>query len=357
MSVFSWSQTAANNDDADSSVNWREGQSPGSVNNSARAMMAALAKFRDDAAGNLVTAGSSTVYTLTTNQVFTALTDGISVTARMDETSGAAPTLNVDGLGAKSIAGVYGTAIPTGYLRAGGVYTFVYDSTDDKFIVHGYAGHVVPLSDGGTGAALADPGADRIAFWDDSAGAVTWLVPSTGLAISTTNLALSHLGLESLSDPGGDRIFFWDDSETASKWLQTGDGVEISGTTLQANIASQAEMETGTATDVVVPIGRQHYHPGHPKAWGKANSAGTINADYGVSSVTDNGTGDITWTWDTAFSNTQYCAVPGVFESGISLRAPYVESQASSNVSVQVVNGVPDATDPEQNYIAVFGDQ
>jgi hypothetical protein len=357
MTVFSWSTTAANNDDSDSTVNWREGQSPGSVNNSARAMMAALAKFRDDAAGNLVTAGTSTAYTLTTNQVFTALTDGIAVTARMDETSGAAPTLNLDGLGAKSIAGVYGTAIPTGYLRGGGVYTFVYDSTDDKFIVHGYAGHTVPLSEGGTGAVLADPGADRIAFWDDSAGAVTWLVPSTGLAISTTNLALSHLGLEALSDPGADRMFFWDDSETAAKFLQTGDGVEISGTTLQANIASQAEMETGSATDVVVPVGRLHYHPASPKAWGEADADGNINADYGVSSVTDHGTGDITWTWDTAFSSGGYSAVPGAREtSGSNIRNCYLSSQDVTNARIQCVNATPSVSDPDSHYIVALGD-
>jgi len=35
---------------------------------------------------------------------------------------------------------------------------------------------------------LADPNADKIAFWDDTAGAFTWLTPNTGLSISTTNL-------------------------------------------------------------------------------------------------------------------------------------------------------------------------
>ncbi len=144
MTVFTWSTTAANNDDADTSVNWVEGQAPSTINNSARAMMAAIAKWRDDLSGNLVTAGTSTAYTLTTNQVFTALTDGIMVTARMDEVNGASPTLNVDGLGAKSIASVYGTAIGTGLLKAGGVYTFVYDATDDKWIVHGATWNDIP---------------------------------------------------------------------------------------------------------------------------------------------------------------------------------------------------------------------
>jgi len=48
----------------------------------------------------------------------------------------------------------------------------------------------VALADGGTGASLTDPNADRIMFWDDSAGAVTWLTPSTGLTISTTNMTV-----------------------------------------------------------------------------------------------------------------------------------------------------------------------
>ena len=37
------------------------------------------------------------------------------------------------------------------------------------------AGTDVALADGGTGASLVDPGGDRITFWDDSAGAITWL--------------------------------------------------------------------------------------------------------------------------------------------------------------------------------------
>lgn len=44
------------------------------------------------------------------------------------------------------------------------------------------------LADGGTGASLSDPNADRVMFWDESAGAVTWLAPGTGMEISGTNL-------------------------------------------------------------------------------------------------------------------------------------------------------------------------
>lgn len=47
----------------------------------------------------------------------------------------------------------------------------------------------VALADGGTGASLSDPNADRILFWDDSGGAVTWLTPGNGLTITTTTIA------------------------------------------------------------------------------------------------------------------------------------------------------------------------
>jgi hypothetical protein len=44
------------------------------------------------------------------------------------------------------------------------------------------------LADGGTGASLVDPNADRVLFWDDSAGAMTWLAPGNSVAITTTTL-------------------------------------------------------------------------------------------------------------------------------------------------------------------------
>jgi hypothetical protein len=47
----------------------------------------------------------------------------------------------------------------------------------------------IALADGGTGASLADPGADRIMFWDESANAVTWLTAGTGLTITGTSIA------------------------------------------------------------------------------------------------------------------------------------------------------------------------
>jgi hypothetical protein len=55
MTIYKWSQTASVDAAADSTINWAEGQAPSSVNDSARAMMAATAKYRDDIAGAIVT--------------------------------------------------------------------------------------------------------------------------------------------------------------------------------------------------------------------------------------------------------------------------------------------------------------
>lgn len=129
-----WSTTANNNSTADDTIGWAEGQAPSTVNNSARAMMAAVAEFRKDIAGMLVTGGTSTAYTLTTNEGLT-LADGVVVVCRMSATNGAAPTLNVDSTGAVAIQSVQGTAVLAGELRSGGIYAFTYYAASAAWIV------------------------------------------------------------------------------------------------------------------------------------------------------------------------------------------------------------------------------
>lgn len=48
---------------------------------------------------------------------------------------------------------------------------------------------------------LTDPGADRLMFWDDSAGLVAWLTPSAALEISTTSIrVLETIGISVVSE-------------------------------------------------------------------------------------------------------------------------------------------------------------
>ena len=105
MTLYKWSQTASSDATADSTINWAEGQAPSSVNDSARAMMAATAKYRDDIAGAIVTGGTSTgVYDFILRGVRHARpSHGQMIAFTPHTTNGATVTLNVDGLGAKPL--------------------------------------------------------------------------------------------------------------------------------------------------------------------------------------------------------------------------------------------------------------
>ena len=173
--VDSWSQTASSNASADSSVNWAEGMSPASVNDSSRAGMASVAKWRDDNNGSLLTGGSSTAYTVTTNQGFASYSalNGRSLTIRFNATSGAAPTLAVDGLAAKVIRIDATTAPSTGAIRANSIHRLTYDNALQIWIVH-------------SGHSLVEPG--RISPHAASSAPNGWLL-CDGSAVSRTTYA------------------------------------------------------------------------------------------------------------------------------------------------------------------------
>src|SRR5215203_5172417 len=97
MTLYKWSKTAENNATVDSSVNWQEGQAPSSVNDSARAMMASVAKWRDDINGINVTGGSGTAYSLTSNQIFATNGNGYTVQFTPGTSNTGAVTLSIDG--------------------------------------------------------------------------------------------------------------------------------------------------------------------------------------------------------------------------------------------------------------------
>ncbi|HEV8606099.1 MAG TPA: hypothetical protein VGQ99_12070 [Tepidisphaeraceae bacterium] len=137
--LYIWSKTAGSNSIADASINWAEGQAPSTVNDSARAMMARIAEYRDDVSGSLLTTGGSTAYTIFTNENFDSLAhlDKQTLTICAHVTSGASPTLSVDGLTAKPIQSSTGVAVTAGGLVVGTQYRMTYYNTAGEFIVDG----------------------------------------------------------------------------------------------------------------------------------------------------------------------------------------------------------------------------
>jgi len=133
MAFWSWSRSAGSNTTADSTINWAEGQAPSTVNDSARAMMARTAEWRDDIFGAIATAGTSTAYTLTSYQVFDTLAhmanQMVAFTPHTSNTSTAC-TLNVDGLGAKPLRLAPNADLPAGTLVQGTPYIATYNNSD-----------------------------------------------------------------------------------------------------------------------------------------------------------------------------------------------------------------------------------
>lgn len=130
MPFWSWSKTASTNATADATVNWAEGQSPSSINDSARAMMARLAEYRDDASGGLVTTGTASAYVLATNQgIASSPQFGQVLAFFVHATNNANATLSVDGGPAAPIVINTAGPIPAGTLIILTPYTVVYDGT------------------------------------------------------------------------------------------------------------------------------------------------------------------------------------------------------------------------------------
>jgi hypothetical protein len=122
---WTWSKTAATNASVDSSVNWAEGQPPSSINDSARAMMARIAEYRDDNSGAIIGTGTASAYAITTNQPYSAVGDLFlsTFTFLCPATNADGVTLNVNSLGALPIRTSDGGSCPAGTLLQNGIYT------------------------------------------------------------------------------------------------------------------------------------------------------------------------------------------------------------------------------------------
>lgn len=141
MPFWEWSKTAASNATADPTINWAEGQSPSSVNDSARAMMARTAEWRDDISGTLTMGGTSTAYTVTTNEGLQAQPqDGQRLSVRAAAVNGIAATLTADGGNTYPFQNVAGTALTAGLMQSGGVYDISFSLAAGAWLIVGYLG-------------------------------------------------------------------------------------------------------------------------------------------------------------------------------------------------------------------------
>jgi hypothetical protein len=106
----------------------------------------------------------------------------------------------------------------------------------------------------------------------------------------------------------------------------------------------------------------QHRHPGHPKTWlHSALSAGVPqnSASENVSSVSDNGVGDMSITFTTAFSSNAWAKIATAEVSFGNNRFVFFEdtTPSGSNTRIICTNAGGTVSDPDRYDFCGLGDQ
>lgn len=149
MTFWKWSRTASSNATADGTSPWPEGMPGAQVNDSARGLMAAAAKYRDDVAGGTLTTGTATAYEVATYQGFDTLAhlDKNVIVFVPHIANGNTVTLKVDGLTPKPLRSAPSVELASGFLTAGVPVAATYYAATDECILHGvYKPAIAPLS-------------------------------------------------------------------------------------------------------------------------------------------------------------------------------------------------------------------
>lgn len=126
-------------------------------------------------------------------------------------------------------------------------------------------------------------------------------------------------------------------------------------------LAVQSEMEAASSASLAVTPGRQHFHPGHPKAGGVFDgTAGTpafASGDYGMGAITDSGGGNYVVAVDTAFANENYwISGATAFDTLHGFFNEDDGSRTTSSTRVRVANENGTSTDRVLNSISLWGD-
>lgn len=291
--------------------------------------------------------GTVTVYDSETTNLRAVYTDtGLS--------SSATNPIPLDSSGRHEQGMVYtaATAYKVVVKNSSGVTVYTRDKIDPGVPIGSGA---LAIANGGTGAtsaatALSNLGAATAAELADLADDVAAL---SGAAASTekTHIATGTTGQRPASPAEGDIRR----NTTTAKFEGYTSSWENFFT--DAHIATQSEMETATSVAAVVTPGRVKYSPNAAKAWGYVTWSGgtpTLQTNSNIASITDNGQGDITFTFTTAISTANYAAVATVRDTNPRLAT--VISQTTTAVRIEIKDLAGTSQDPSALSLIVFGD-
>lgn len=136
--------------DASNTGRFPEAQAPSTLNDGARALEGLIARWHKDLNASVTTTGTSTAYVYAANQTISAYYDGLMLGVDFHTACGAAPTINVDAVGAKSLKWPNGTALAANDVATGQKAILVYDGTDMIVLTAGgnAAAHDVGVASG-----------------------------------------------------------------------------------------------------------------------------------------------------------------------------------------------------------------
>lgn len=246
-------------------------------------------------------AGTNTI-TAAANTTFKQYFRGQIIVWEQASNNTGAATINVNGKGAVDLKkNGHSAALDADDLVAGVTYVAAHDGTNFQIVSGALTGgggggsvtsvdlsHALddtvavsgnPVTSSGTLVVTSvDPGADRIVFWDDSAGKKVYLTVGTNLAITGTTLnstagtgtvtsvALAATNDDTVSisgspvtttgtlslnavDAGSDKLVFWDDSAGKKVYATLGTNISITGTTINVTLDPSNQQRAFVAAD------------------------------------------------------------------------------------------------------------
>ena len=146
--IWAWSQTPLDNDDADSIVNLVEGMPPSDVNNAMRAIMARVAEVLSDLAPKRASTNSGNDYSVASDAAGATYRDGETISFIVNAANTSQCRLNVAGRGFVPWRPKSGVEFNSGDLVSGQPVTATWRSATNEFLSTGTGYHVSSLASG-----------------------------------------------------------------------------------------------------------------------------------------------------------------------------------------------------------------
>ena len=359
MALSEWSTSPANNASGVTNVNWAEGQAPSTVNNSARQEMTDVADWyrnsaewidRDDA----ISFSSGTKVLLTSQDVTSTYNVGrrIQVTAvtpgtlygliTASSTSGSDTALTIDWDSTAVLVSEAISDVAIGIISA--------SSAKQSLDVSGVA-NISTFSRSYLDDTTSSDFRTTLGIQEDVITTRGDIIRGS-TAGTSQRLALGTSG-QILTSDGSDAV--WDGITVGSTDMPT------ATTSAQGavELATAAEVKTGTDTSRASPVSSLISHEGIAKGWVNFNGTGTvaIRDSFNVSSITDNGTGDYTVNWGTDFADANYAACITAGSVGGDTFQDRILAQAAGSVQFRTASHTPVAGDATFCYAIGIGDR